>query len=79
VVELGIRIGELFAGAVVIESIFARSGLGSLLVTAVQDRDYLFAQDLLLLAVAFAIVMQLITEIGMSRVDRRLTLGPALP
>jgi peptide/nickel transport system permease protein len=79
VVELGIRIGELFAGAVVIESIFARSGLGSLLVTAVQDRDYLLAQDLLLLAVAFAIVMQLITEIGMSRVDRRLTLGPALP
>jgi peptide/nickel transport system permease protein len=79
VVELGIRIGELFAGAVVIESIFARSGLGSLLVTAVQDRDYLLAQDLLLLAVAFAIVMQLLIEIGMSRVDRRLALGPVVP
>jgi peptide/nickel transport system permease protein len=76
VVELGIRIGELFAGAVVVESLFARSGLGSLLVTAVQDRDYLLAQDLLLLAVAFSIVMQLLTEIGMSRVDRRLVLGP---
>ena len=79
VVELGIRIGELFAGAVVIESIFARSGLGSLLVTAVQDRDYLLAQDLLLLAVAFAIVMQLVSEVGMSRIDRRLTLGPVVP
>ena len=79
VVELGIRIGELFAGAVVIESIFARSGLGSLLVTAVQDRDYLLAQDLLLLAVAFAIVMQLLIEVGMSRVDRRLALGPVVP
>jgi peptide/nickel transport system permease protein len=77
-VELGIRMGELFAGAVVVEAIFARSGLGSLLVTAVQERDYVLAQDLLLLAVAFAIVMQLLTEIGMSRVDRRLTLGPVL-
>jgi peptide/nickel transport system permease protein len=76
VVELGIRIGELFAGAVVVEAIFARSGLGSLLVTAVQDRDYVLAQDLLLLSVAFAILMQLLTEIGMSRVDRRLAFGP---
>jgi len=76
VVELGIRIGELFAGAVVVEAIFARSGLGSLLVTAVQDRDYVLAQDLLLLSVAFAILMQQLTEIGMSRVDRRLAFGP---
>jgi peptide/nickel transport system permease protein len=73
-VELGIRIGEMFAGAVVVESLFARSGIGSLLVTAVQDRDYLLADDLLLLSVAFAIAMQLLTELGMSRVDRRLAL-----
>lgn len=78
VVELGIHIGLLFAGAVVVEAIFARSGIGSLLVTAVQDRDYILAQDLLLASVAFAIVMQLLTEIAMSRIDRRITLRKAL-
>ena len=77
-VELGIRIGELFAGAVVVESLFARSGIGSLLVNAVQDRDYLLADDLLLLSVAFAIVMQLLTELGLARVDRRLRLEGGL-
>jgi peptide/nickel transport system permease protein len=77
-VELGIRIGEMFAGAVVVESLFARSGIGSLLVTAVQDRDYLLADDLLLLSVAFAIAMQLLTELGLSRVDRRLALEGSL-
>jgi peptide/nickel transport system permease protein len=77
-VEVGIRIGEMFAGAVVVESLFARSGIGSLLVNAVEDRDYLLANDLLLLSVAFAIVMQLLTELGMSRLDRRLALKGGL-
>lgn len=78
VVELGIRIGELLGGAVVVESIFARAGIGSLLVTAVQGRDYRLAQDLLLMCVAFAIVMQLLAEVAVSRVDRRVVLGKAL-
>jgi peptide/nickel transport system permease protein len=78
VVELGIRIGEMFAGAVVVESLFARSGIGSLLVTAVSDRDYLLADDLLLMSVAFAILMQLLTEVGMSRIDRRIRLEGSL-
>jgi peptide/nickel transport system permease protein len=77
-VELGIRVGEMFAGAVVVESLFARSGIGSLLVTSVQNRDYLLADDLLLLSVAFAIVMQMLTELGVARIDRRLTLEGSL-
>ena len=78
VVELGIRIGEMFAGAVVVESLFARSGIGSLLVSSVTNRDYLLADDLLLLSVAFAILMQVLTELGLSRVDRRLRLQESL-
>ena len=49
-----------------------------MLVNAVEDRDYLLANDLLLLSVAFAIVMQLLTELGMSRLDRRLALTGGL-
>lgn len=77
-VELGIRVGELFAGAIIVESLFDRQGIGSLLVSAVNDRDYLLAADLLLLSVAFAIAMQLLTELGMARIDRRLSLDATL-
>lgn len=75
VIELGIRIGHLFGGAVVAEAIFARAGLGSLLVQAVQTRDYLLAQVLLLLAITAAIMVQLVAEVLMARVDPRIRLG----
>lgn len=74
VIEVGIRIGHLFGGAIVAEAIFARAGLGSLLVQAVQSRDYRLAQVLLLLAIAAAIVIQLVAELILARVDPRIRL-----
>ena len=74
-IETGIRIGHLLGGAVVAEAIFSRVGLGSLLVQAVQGRDYRLAQVLLLMAIAAAIVVQLITELCISRIDPRIRLG----
>ncbi|MER7282110.1 ABC transporter permease [Dactylosporangium sp. NPDC000244] len=75
VLELAIRIGHLLGGAVVAEAIFARAGLGSLLVQAVQTRDYRLAQVLLLLAIAAAIVIQLLSELLIARMDPRVRLG----
>lgn len=78
VIELGIRIGHLLGGAIVAEAIFARSGLGGLLVQSVQARDYLLAQALLLLAIAVAIVLQLIAELVIARMDPRIRLEAAV-
>lgn len=75
VIEVGIRIGHLLGGAVVAEAIFARSGLGSLLIQSVETRDYLLAQVLLMLAVAAAIVAQLAAELVIAAVDPRIRLG----
>ncbi|WP_238009301.1 ABC transporter permease [Dactylosporangium sp. AC04546] len=75
VLELAIRIGHLLGGAVVAEAIFARAGLGSLLVQAVQTRDYRLAQVLLLLAIGAAIVIQLLSELLIARMDPRIRLG----
>jgi peptide/nickel transport system permease protein len=74
-IEVGIRIGHLLGGAVVAEAIFARPGLGSLLIQAVQARDYLLAQVLLMLAIAAAIVVQLAVELVMGTIDPRVRLG----
>jgi peptide/nickel transport system permease protein len=75
IIEVGIRIGQLLGGAVVAEAIFARAGLGSLLVQSVELRDYRLAQFMLLLAIAAAIVAQLIAELAIATLDPRVRLG----
>jgi len=75
VVVIGLRIGELIAGAIVVESIFTRNGLGSLAVTSVQTRDYLVVQALVLGAVMIAVIIQLLSEIALAALDPRVRLG----
>lgn len=74
-VTIGLRFGELLAGAIVIEAIFARHGLGTLAVTSVQTRDYLVVQVLILAAVTVAVVMQILTDLGVALLDPRIRLG----
>lgn len=74
VVALGLRAGDLLAGAIVIEAIFARNGLGSLAVYAVQSRDYVVLQVLILGAVILAVFIQLFSEIILAALDPRVRL-----
>jgi len=76
-VTIGLRLGELLAGAIVVEAIFGRHGLGTLAITSVQNRDYLVIQALILGAVFIAVIMQLLTEIGVAFLDPRVRLGGA--
>lgn len=75
IIELGIRIGQLLGGAIIAEAIFARAGLGSLLVQAVESRDYRLAQVLLLLAISAAILTQLVAELCIAAIDPRVRVG----
>jgi len=74
-VTLGIRFGEILGGAIVVEAVFARSGLGELAVTSVYQRDYVVLQALTLIAVGIAVLTQLLTEIGLATLDPRIRLG----
>lgn len=73
-VSLGMRLGELLGGAIVVEAVFARNGLGSLAVSSSGHRDYLVIQALVLLAVTVAVLLQLLTEVGLSLLDPRIRL-----
>lgn len=68
----GIIVAHLLGGAVIIEYVFARPGLGSLMVDAVFQRDYAILQALVLLATAVFIVTSLIVDIILGFVDPRL-------
>jgi peptide/nickel transport system permease protein len=72
---LGSALGYLVAGTIVVEEIFNRPGLGSLLVDAVQNREWAVVRAC---AVVFAIVFVVgntAAEIGVRAVDPRVELG----
>jgi ABC-type dipeptide/oligopeptide/nickel transport system permease component len=54
---LGLQIGELLAGAVVTEAVFAWPGIGTLVLDAITRRDYPVVQAaIILIALVYALV-----------------------
>ncbi|MEV6034049.1 ABC transporter permease [Nonomuraea sp. NPDC052116] len=75
VVAVGLQVGNLLAGAVIIEAIFNRNGLGQLAVSSVQTRDFTVLQVLILAVVFVAVICQILTEMILAALDPRITLG----
>jgi peptide/nickel transport system permease protein len=69
---IGVIVGSLLGGAVVVEYVFARPGLGSLMVTSVFQRDYGVLQTLVLLASATFILTSFAVDLLYGVVDPRL-------
>lgn len=68
----GLQLGGLLGGAVIIESVFSYSGIGSLLVEAVERRDYFLLQGAALsIALMFTLVNAIVDLVILS-VDPRL-------
>ncbi|MCG6495478.1 ABC transporter permease [Kitasatospora sp. A2-31] len=72
VTVLGLQVGQLIAGAVLVERIFAWPGLGQLIEQGVVRRDYPVVQDLLLLIVAVYVAVQLLTDLVYAWLDPRI-------
>ena len=68
----GIIVAHLVGGAVIVEYVFARPGLGTLLVDSVYQRDYGVLQTLVLIAVAAFIVTSLVVDVILGFIDPRL-------
>ncbi|MGP3775353.1 ABC transporter permease [Streptomyces sp. SDT5-1] len=75
VVGVGLQAGNLLAGAVVIEAVFGRNGLGRLAVSSVETRDFTVLQVIILGVVVIAVLCQIITEIILAAIDPRVRLG----
>lgn len=59
----GLQIGGLLTGSVMVETVFAINGLGRLLVTSIEDRDYKVVQALLLFFSLEYILINLIVDL----------------
>ena len=65
-------VGYLLSGSVLIETVFAYPGLGTLMQEAVKARDYPLIQYTFLLASVVTILALLLADILYSRIDPRL-------
>jgi len=71
---LGVNVAYLLGIVVVIENVFVLPGLGSLLVTAVQNRDLPVVQGVALVLGAIVVVVNLATDLSYAVIDPRIRL-----
>lgn len=69
---LGLAAGDVVGGAVVIETVFARPGVGSLLVNSVTGRDYVQVQACVIVLAASFVIMNLVTDLCYAAIDPRI-------
>jgi ABC-type dipeptide/oligopeptide/nickel transport system permease component len=74
---LGIQFGILIGGAVVTETVFARPGIGFMLVDAVLSKDLPLVQALIVYTTSAYILINLAVDLLYSAIDPRISLGKA--
>jgi peptide/nickel transport system permease protein len=71
----GLQFGSLLGGAVITEKVFARPGLGLLLLDAIAERDYPVVQGTVLVIAAMYVVVNLLVDVAYGVVDPRIRRG----
>jgi peptide/nickel transport system permease protein len=73
----GLSLAGLIAGATIVESAFQLNGIGSLLITSVNSRDFPVVQAVALILVASFALVNLAVDLMYSLLDPRVRLGKA--
>lgn len=74
VTVVGVQFGRLLAGTIIVEAIFAWPGLGQLMLSAINNRDFPVVQGAFLVFVVMVIVSNLVTDLLYSLIDPRISL-----
>jgi ABC-type dipeptide/oligopeptide/nickel transport system permease component len=69
---VGLQFGALLGGAVIIEIVFARQGIGRLAVTAILAKDYTVVQGVVLFAAVAYVIINLIIDVLYGFIDPRI-------
>jgi ABC-type dipeptide/oligopeptide/nickel transport system permease component len=72
---LGLQFGNVLSGAVVVEVIFGRPGIGSYLVQAIQAKDIPAVQSVVLFIAVIYIVINLLVDVAYGVLDPRIRLS----
>jgi len=72
---LGLQAGALLTGSIVVEMIFSWPGLGRLMITAINSRDYPLVEGCVLVFALSYVIVNMLTDLVYSVVDPRIRLG----
>ncbi|MHB1087333.1 MAG: ABC transporter permease [Acidimicrobiales bacterium] len=67
----GIQLGYLLGGTVIIEQIFILPGMGRLLITAINNRDFPVVQSVTLIFAAGFVIVNMLVDVAYSLIDPR--------
>ncbi len=69
---MGLQFGALLSGAVITETVFARPGVGKLLVDAILNKDFPLVQGAVLFVAVVYIVVNLLVDVSYAYLDPRI-------
>jgi ABC-type dipeptide/oligopeptide/nickel transport system permease component len=69
---VGLQFGALLSGSVIVESVFARQGMGRLTVDAILTRDIPVVQGVVLVAGAAYVLINLLVDLACAALDPRI-------
>ena len=75
VTVMGLQLGALLGGAVITEAVFARPGIGRLIVDSILSKDFPVVQATILYVAVIYIVINLVVDISYGFLDPRIRLG----
>ncbi len=75
VTMLGLQFGAMLAGAVVIETVFSRPGIGRLVVAAILQKDYPLVQGCIVFLATVYLLVNLLVDIAYAWLDPRIRYG----
>ena len=71
----GLQFGNLLAGAVIVETVFSRPGLGRLIVGGILAKDFPLVQGTVLFVAASYVMINVLVDIAYAFVDPRIRVG----
>ena len=72
---IGLETGALLAGAVLTETVFNWNGVGSWVVTSIENHDYIVVQSLILIFATIFLTVNLIVDVGYAFLNPRIRYG----
>ncbi len=75
VTVLGLQLGGLLSGAVITESVFARAGLGKLIVDSILSKDFPVVQGTTLYIAILYVLVNVLVDLSYGVLDPRIRLG----
>lgn len=74
VTVIGLQFGSLLSGAVITETVFARPGLGKLVVDSIQNKDFPVVQGVILVLATIYVGVNLLVDLSYALIDPRIRL-----